>query len=215
MNRHLYPRLVALLLASILIVLSACGSNTSAAEENDAAEVDSSNEQASDDTIDEPASAPLASAADAPAAAGSGLTERPGPAERNLMTGFGEVAIAVVAADGTVTGWCALLAETAEQRSQGLMEVTDLGGYAGMLFVSDTQRDQKFWMANTPMPLSIAWFDNEGTFVSATDMEPYDEDCEQCRSDGPARFALEVPQGELPGMDIEEGSSLKIGGSCA
>lgn len=160
-------------------------------------------------------SAPLASAADAPAAAGSGLTELPGPPERADFPAFGEVAIAVTSPTGDVTGWCALLAETAAQRSQGLMEVTDLGGYQGMLFVHETEQELKYWMKNTPMPLSIAWFDDEGRFVSAADMEPFDEICEHCRSAGPARFSLEVSQGDLPDMGVGEGSTIQVGGACA
>lgn len=212
MSRH--RRTVTFVLALLLVWIAACSEGSPTAGGAGGGE-DASGEPSGQEPPAEGASAPLRSAQDAPAAAGSGLPEPPGPSERVPLEGFGEVAIAVVAADGTVSGWCALLAETADQRSQGLMGVTDLGGYKGMLFVADQQHEQKFWMANTPMPLSIAWFDDEGRFVSAADMEPFDEVCEQCRSDGPARFALEVPQGELAGMGIDEGSALRVGGACA
>jgi uncharacterized protein len=166
------------------------------------------------------ASAPLASAADAPAATGSGLAQPPGPAERRPPDGvveFDEVAIAIVDENGDVTGWCVLLAQTGQQRQRGLMEVTDLGGYAGMLFVFGSERESSFYMRNTPMPLSIAWFDDEGDFVSATDMEPCADrlDCPTYASGAPARFALEVPQGELEALGIGDGSELRVGGSCA
>lgn len=95
------------------------------------------------------------------------------------------------------------------------MEVTDLGGYKGMLFVHEMEQELSYWMKNTPMPLSIAWFDDEGNFVSTADMEPFDENCEHCRSAGPARFSLEVPQGELPGMGVGDGSTIQVGGDCA
>jgi hypothetical protein len=154
----------------------------------------------------------LESAADAPAAGGTGLDSMERSGDPDLFPGFGEVTIAVVAPDGTTAGWCVLLAETARQRTQGLMEVTDLGGYAGMLFVDDVEDDQSFWMKNTVMPLSIAWFDDEGGFVSATDMEPCEADpCDSYPSEGPARFALEVPQGELGDLGIDEDSTLRIG----
>ena len=54
------------------------------------------------------------------------------------------------------------------------MEVRDpsLGGYDGMLFVFDQDEQVGFWMRNTPMPLSIAYFDGDGRFVSASDMAP-------------------------------------------
>lgn len=162
-------------------------------------------------------SEPLASAADAPAAQGSGLTEAPGPVDRELLEGFGEVAIAIVREDGSVDGWCALLAETAEQRRQGLMEVVDLGGYVGMLFVDEAEEPQGFWMRNTVMPLTVAWFDDDGNFVSAADMTPCpdDEACPTYSSDGPARFSLEIPRGQQTELGIGAGTTLNVGGSCA
>lgn len=159
----------------------------------------------------------LASAGDAPAARGAGLDEPPGPADRVLFGDFGEVAIAITAPDGTVTGWCVLLAETEGQRQRGLMEVTDLQGFAGMLFVWETDAESSFYMRNTPTPLSIAWVAADGQLVSTEDMAPC-EDVEGCplySATGPYRFALEVPQGELEGMGMVPGSSMAVGGSCA
>jgi uncharacterized protein len=197
---------MAVVVAAALPV-AACGNDADAADEG--GERDAS-----------AASASLDSAADAPAATGSGLVEPPGPADRRPPGGtveFDEVAIAIVDENGDVTGWCVLLAQTGRQRQRGLMEVTDLGGYAGMLFVFGSETESSFYMRNTPMPLSIAWFDNEGEFVSATDMEPCADrlGCPTYPSGAPARFALEVSQGELETLGIGDGSSLRVGGSCA
>ena len=159
----------------------------------------------------------LVSAGDASAAQGAGLSEAPGPADRELLDGFGEVAIAITNPDGSVKGWCVLLAETEEQRQRGLMEVTDLGGYEGMLFVWADDSSSSFYMRNTPTPLSIAWVDAEGEIVSSADMEPC-ADVEGCRLYPPAgtyRFALEVPQGELGSVGLVDDATLRVGGSCA
>ena len=159
----------------------------------------------------------LASAGDAPAAQGAGLAEAPGPADRVIFGEFGEVAIAITAPDGSVTGWCVLLAETDAQRQRGLMEVTDLQGYAGMLFVWNTDSESSFYMRNTPTPLSIGWVDSTGQLVSTEDMAPC-EDVEGCplySALGPYRFALEVPQGGLDDLSLVEGSKVAVGGSCA
>jgi uncharacterized protein len=162
----------------------------------------------------------LRSAGDAVAAEGSGLDEAPGPADRERLDGFGEVAIAVRAPDGQVLGWCVLTAESDEQRGRGLMEVTDLAGYAGMLFVFDEDSTGQFYMRNTVMPLSIAWFDAAGELVATEDMEPCPDSVANCplypeEPPDPYRFALEVPQGELGTLGIEEGSVLRVGGDCA
>ena len=47
---------------------------------------------------------------------------------------------------------------TDAQRRMGLMRVTDLKGYVGMVFRFPTDSQSGFHMRNTPMPLSIAWF---------------------------------------------------------
>jgi uncharacterized membrane protein (UPF0127 family) len=97
------------------------------------------------------------------------------------------------------------------------MEVTDLEGYAGMLFVWDEDVSTQFYMRNTPTPLSIAWFDADGALVSTADMAPClgTDDCPLYGAEGPYRFALEVPQGQLPSAGVDEGSVLRVGGDCA
>ena len=42
------------------------------------------------------------------------------------------------------------------------MQVTDLGGKDGMLFAFDDDTQEQFWMFQTVMPLSIAFFDSRG-----------------------------------------------------
>ena len=147
----------------------------------------------------------LALTGDAPAARGAGLD------------GFAETAAAVTTPDGTVIPWCLLLAAAQEQRNRGLMEVTDLAGYAGMVFVWPEDSNSSFYMRNTPTPLSIGWFDAEGGFVSDADMDPCGdvEGCTLYSATGPYRFAVEVPQGELDQLGVGEGSRLALGGPCA
>lgn len=159
----------------------------------------------------------LALAGGAAAATGADLAEPPGPAERELLEGFGEVAIAITAPDGTVTGWCVLVAAAPHQWTRGLMEVTDLGGYAGMVFVYPEDHQGGFHMRNTPKPLSIAWFDADGELVSTADMMPClgRTGCPSYRPGERYRFALEVPRGDLERLGVTTGSRLALGGECA
>jgi uncharacterized membrane protein (UPF0127 family) len=159
----------------------------------------------------------LALTGDAPAARGAGLDEPPGDPDRTLLEGFGETAAAVTTPDGTVIPWCLLLAASQEQRNRGLMEVTDLRGYAGMVFVWPEDSTSSFYMQNTPTPLSIGWFEADGGLVSTEDMDPCPEaeGCPLFSARGPYRFAVEVPQGELDRLGIGEGSRLALGGPCA
>ncbi len=112
---------------------------------------------------------------------------------------------------------CALLAETAAQQGQGLMNRTDIGGYDGMLFRFSSDTTTSFWMKDTPLPLSIAFFDGTGRFVSTTDMAPciHQPSCPTYSASGPYRWALEVPQGALPRLGIGPGTRLVTTGPCA
>jgi uncharacterized membrane protein (UPF0127 family) len=65
-------------------------------------------------------------------------------------------------------------------------------------------------MRNTRIPLSIGFFKAAGGFVSSADMQPCGDsaDCPKYPSRGPAKFALEVVQGGLPGVGATSGSRL-------
>lgn len=203
-------RRLLLTLACASLVFASCGGDDDSSDPSGDESADVDTDRTGDGEL-------LASAGDAPAAQGADLDEPPGEADRELLDGFGEVAIAITNPDGSIVGWCVLLAETAERRERGLMEVTDLGGYPGMLFVWADDSSSSFWMQNTPMPLSIAWIDATGRIVSTSDMEPCGNvpTCPLYAPEGNYRFALEVPQGQLDELGLVEGATVRVGGSCA
>lgn len=211
-----WRRRAAVAVVAALVAAGACSSD----DDDTAWSPDAGSTTAA--TSDGPA-APLslddlaAASGDAPAATGAGLTDDPGPTERQGLPGAGEVAASITAADGTVQGCCLLVAADDEVRQRGLMEVTDLGGYTGMVFVWDEDSSGGFWMRNTPTPLSIAFFDADGAFLASTDMQPCDDtpDCPVYPSPGTYRFAVEVLQGDLAALGVGPGSRLALGGACA
>lgn len=130
---------------------------------------------------------------------------------------FEQAAVTITGPDGDTCVACMALADTADTRSQGLMEVTDpdLAGFDGMLFRYDEPVDGAFWMRNTRLPLSIAYLDADGAFVSSTDMEPCpdsssDSECPRYPADGPFAYAVEVPLGGLADLLLVPGSSLRV-----
>ena len=129
-------------------------------------------------------------------------------AELVPLEGFDHAVLVTRRADGVESQRPVLVAATDGQRRQGLMQVTDLGGYVGMAFVWDAPHSGSFWMRNTPMPLSIAFIDADGELVSTADMEPCEDspDCPIYPPAGPYVLAVEVPQGDLASLGIEEGS---------
>jgi hypothetical protein len=73
-------------------------------------------------------------------------------------------------------------------------------------------------MYRTRLPLSIAFFDADGAFVSNADMPPCTAsksgDCPLYDATGPYKDALEAVQGALPGLGIAAGSRIAVGGDC-
>ena len=134
--------------------------------------------------------------------------------------GFDLAPAEVTLPSGEVCALCLWMAETARQRQRGLMAVTDLGVAHGMAFVYDAPTSGQFWMRDTPLPLSIAFFAPDGRFVSAADMEPCltgpPEDCARYSPAGPYVTAIEVPQGGLADLGIRPGSRLQLrtGSGC-
>lgn len=137
----------------------------------------------------------------------------PPPVTDPGFTEFGEIAYRVA---GVGDERCAFLADTPEQHARGLMDRTDLGGHDGMLFRFAGDTSGGFYMKNTQLPLSIAWFDAAGRFVSSTEMEPCLDrvECPTYYATAPYRFALEVEKGGLTDLGIGAGSQLQVGGAC-
>ncbi|MBA2724658.1 MAG: DUF192 domain-containing protein [Actinobacteria bacterium] len=103
------------------------------------------------------------------------------------------------------------IAETGEQHSQGLMFRSSLDEDCGMLFVFFEEMTGGFYMKNTLIPLSIAFFDIDGTIVKILDMEPCKEDPCTIYEPGVAYHgALEVNKGAFSEWGIEEGDPIRI-----
>ncbi len=161
----------------------------------------------------------LAAGLGACVANGANGPEDPRLASPSRVAGFGEVAFRVhpTGAPGARPAeYCGLLAETGAQVARGLMGRRDLAGYDGMVFRFATDQRGGFYMRNVPIPLTVAWFDASGRFISARDMEPC-PDQEGCPTYGaarPYRLALEVPAGGLGRLGVASGSVLEVGGGC-
>lgn len=92
-------------------------------------------------------------------------------------------------------------------RSRGLMFRERLAPNHGMLFVFPEATPHCFWMKNTPLPLSIAFIDTQGSIVSLADMQPYSLDS-HC-SIAPALYALEMEQGWFARHGARPGTMVK------
>jgi uncharacterized membrane protein (UPF0127 family) len=146
------------------------------------------------------------------AARDTGGQDSSGP-DRAPFGGFDEIAFRITPAGADASTWCALLADRLEERSRGLMNREDLGGYDAMVFRFESPSTAEFTMQDTRIPLSIAFFDADGAFVSSRDMDPCPPgtaDCPTYAAGGPYLHALEVPQGNLAELGIGPGSHLSF-----
>lgn len=94
-----------------------------------------------------------------------------------------------------------VVADTVEERSQGLRRRRTIGDYDGMLFVYTESVAITFTMSTVPAPLDIAFYDGDGQVVSRLRMRP----CADAASDCPSYsagtefvYALETLKDELP-----------------
>jgi uncharacterized membrane protein (UPF0127 family) len=100
------------------------------------------------------------------------------------------------------------LADDAEERNQGLMDVNKLPSDAGMLFIFPDEAPRNFYMANTPLPLDIIFVNADHTIVRIHHSTmPFSD--KQLPSDKPAKFVVETNGGYAIAHDIQEG--MKIG----
>jgi uncharacterized protein len=103
------------------------------------------------------------------------------------------------------------IAETEAAREHGLMDRTSLAPDAGMAFLFDSPVQVGFYMKDTLIPLSIAFWDQNLRIVSILDMAP-------CRADPcPDYFArrafvgaVEANQGFFAEHGIEVGDGVEL-----
>ena len=105
------------------------------------------------------------------------------------------------------------IARTDPQRHQGLMGRDTLAPRAGMAFLWTGEVRGTFWMKNTTIPLSIAFWDRRGRILKILDMSPCLRDpCRVYDPKVPFSGALEVNRGAFRRWGAHPGSAIRIRG---
>lgn len=104
------------------------------------------------------------------------------------------------------------IAATESERSRGLAFRDSLPEDRGMLFVFEAAGDHLFWMADTTIPLSIAFLDSEGIVLNMEEMEPLS--LEAHGPDASALYALEVNRGWFAERGVAVGDTVRLGASA-
>ncbi len=107
------------------------------------------------------------------------------------------------------------VAATPESRRLGLMHRTALAPSSGMVFVFPERRGLDFWMLDVPIPLSIAFLEDDGTVVNIEEMAAGQgiaaEQQPRYYSRAPVRLALEMESGWFARNGIQAGDKLDLG----
>ena len=97
-------------------------------------------------------------------------------------------------------------AVTNEEKAKGFMKRKNIPEGTGMIFLYNVDERMRFWMKDTPHPLSIAFISSDGIIKEIKDMIPYS--LETITSTFSVRYALEVPQGMFNRLHLEVGDAL-------
>ena len=94
------------------------------------------------------------------------------------------------------------IADTSDERQTGLMGRESLSPYDGMAFLWEEPVVSSFWMKDTLIPLSIAFWD---------DMDPCTQDpCPSYGPDEPFVGAVEVDRGALEERGVTVGDRVEL-----
>ena len=148
---------------------------------------------------------PVAAPETAPAAGGE-------PTGLEASEDYDVTTVMLVAPDGeTSVPVEAYDAHKVSLRRRGLMGRTELPPRAGMVFRYPDDRDGGFWMKDTLIPLSIAYFDGDGVVHTVLDMEPCPAmPCPSYPPEALYRGALEVNQGFFDQIGLEPGWRVEL-----
>jgi hypothetical protein len=127
--------------------------------------------------------------------------------EGEASAGFDRDSMTIVTAGGESVDLQVEIAETREQRTQGLMGRRELAPDSGMLFLIEPP-GRGFWMRGTMLSLTVAFISACGELVDFADLEPLSEEIKN--TDRPYAFALEMQRGWFADHGIAPGAVIQL-----
>ena len=99
------------------------------------------------------------------------------------------------------------IALTRKEKAEGLMHRESLNPNQGMLFVFESPSKQRFWMKDTHLPLSVAFFDTNGKLLEIHALYPQDRNPVESHASNIV-MALEMNQDWFQMHNISLGTML-------
>jgi uncharacterized protein len=129
-------------------------------------------------------------------------------AAQSGLAGFETGAISIETAGGATHDFTVEIAQTSEQRAQGLMFRDRMAADAGMLFLFEGAQVRAMWMKNTLIPLDMLFIDGEGRIVRIEERTvPHSE--RAISSGGPVTAVLELNAGTASRLVIKPGDRVR------
>ena len=100
------------------------------------------------------------------------------------------------------------LAQTPQEQMRGLMHRTEMAEDAGMLFIFETEREARFWMKNTLIPLDMIFIRADGT-IHRIHENAIPHDLTGIPSEGPVKAILELNGGISAKLGLQKGDKVR------
>ena len=107
------------------------------------------------------------------------------------------------------------VAKTIPQKSKGLMNRNTLAANSGMVFVSEFEMPQIFWMKNTLIPLDMIFVDKNGQVINILTATPEpnstpDTQLTLYKSASPAKYVIELNAGASQKLNLVSGDKINL-----
>jgi uncharacterized membrane protein (UPF0127 family) len=103
------------------------------------------------------------------------------------------------------------IADTPAKRQLGLQYRRELAENRGMLFLFANEREQSFWMKNTPIPLDMVFINGDQKIVGIVqEAAPFSLDTRSVSV--PSRFVLEIKGGLSRRYGMQTGDRVRFEG---
>lgn len=102
------------------------------------------------------------------------------------------------------------VADTPEQRRQGLSGTFELKPYTGKLFIFDEPKKYGIWMKDMNYPIDILWFDTSYRLVDFKIEAQPSSYPDIFAPNEPALYVVEVPAGTVNDLQLQIGNKLEL-----
>lgn len=129
------------------------------------------------------------------------------PALAQLVS-FDKAELSIESADGETHAFQVEIAQSSEQRAQGLMFRRQMAADAGMLFLFEgAPQERAMWMKNTLIPLDMLFIDKAGEIVRI-EQRTVPHSLRAIRSGQPVAAVLELNAGTTSRLAIKPGDRV-------